>query len=72
MTGKNLMRNFSLRIIETLTEIKFFKLVNVTLNFGNYLNTVNTVINSHAPLKKLNKKKRKFLQKPWITKGIKN
>ena len=30
------------------------------LNFENYLNTVNILINSHAPLKKLNKKKRKF------------
>ena len=29
-------------------------------------------LNSHAPLKKLNKKQRKFQQKPWITKGIQN
>ena len=40
--------------------------------FENYLNTVNTLINSHAPLKKLNKKQRKFQQKPWVTKGIQN
>ena len=33
---------------------------------------MNTLINSHAPLKKLNKKQRKFQQKPWITKGIQN
>ena len=36
------------------------------------LNTVNTLINSHAPLKKLNKKQRKFQEKPWISKGIQN
>ena len=40
---------------------------NVNITFENYLNTVNTLINSHAPLKKLNKKQRKFQQKPWIT-----
>ena len=43
---------------------------NINITFENYLNTMNTLINSHAPLKKLNKKQRKFQQKPWITKGI--
>ena len=41
---------------------------NVNITLENYLNTVNTLINFHAPLKKLNKKQRKFQQKPWITK----
>ena len=45
---------------------------NVKITFKNYLNTVNTLINSHAPLKKLNKEQRKFQPKPWITKGIEN
>ena len=45
---------------------------NVNITFKNYLNSVNILINSHAPLKKLNKKQRKFQQKPWITKGIQN
>ena len=62
MTEKNSMSNLSLRITETLIEIKFFKLLrNVNLTFDNYLNTVNTLIDSHVPLKKLNKKQRKFL-----------
>ena len=43
---------------------------NINITFENYLNTMNALINSHAPLKKLNKKQRKFQQKPWITKGI--
>lgn len=30
---------------------------------------MNTLIHSHAPLKRLSKIQRKFLQKPWITKG---
>ena len=33
---------------------------------------MNILINSHAPLKTLNKKQRRFQQKPWITKGIQN
>ena len=45
---------------------------NVNITFKFYLNTVNTLINSHARLKKLKKKKRKFQQKPLITKGIQN
>ena len=45
---------------------------NVNITFENYLNTVNTLINCHAPLKKVHKKQRKFHQKPWITKGIQN
>ena len=62
MTEKNSMSNLSLRITETLIEIKFFRLLrNVNLTFDNYLNTVNTLIDSHVPLKKLNKKQRKFL-----------
>ena len=40
------------------------------ITFENYLNTVNTLINSQAPLKKLNKKQRQSQQDPWITKGI--
>ena len=43
---------------------------NINITFENYLNTMNALINSHAPLKELNKKQRKFQQKPWITKGI--
>ena len=45
---------------------------NVNIAFENYLNTVNTLTNSHAPFKKLDKKQIKFQQKPWITKGIQN
>ena len=37
---------------------------NINITFENYLNTVNILINSLAPLKKLNIKERKFQQKP--------
>ena len=36
---------------------------NVKITFKKYLNTVNALINCYAPLKKLNKKKRKFQPK---------
>ena len=39
---------------------------NVNITSENYLNTLNTLINSHAQLKKLNKKQRNFQQKLWI------
>ena len=45
---------------------------NVNITLENYLNTVNALINSNAPLKKLKKKQRKFQQKPQVTKGIQN
>ena len=33
---------------------------------------MNALITSHAPLKKLNKKQRKFQQIPWIRRAIQN
>ena len=45
---------------------------NIKVTFENYLNTVNILINSHAPLKKLDKKQRKFHKKSWVTKGTQN
>ena len=45
---------------------------NFNITFENYLITVNTLISSHAPLKKPNKKQKKFQQKPLITKEIQN
>ena len=45
----------------------------VNLTFNNYLNNVDFLINTHAPLKNPAKKKeRKFQKKPWTTKGIHN
>ena len=40
--------------------------------FENYLNTVSTLINSHVPSKKLNKKQKKVLTRTIDTKGIRN
>ena len=40
--------------------------------FENYLNSANTLINFHVPLKKTQQKTEKVSTKPWITKGIQN
>ena len=42
----------------------------VNISFNNYLNKVNSLIMSYAPMKKLNKQQQKFLQKPWFTTAI--
>ena len=44
----------------------------VNVSFNNYLDIINTLITEHVPIKKLNKKQWKFLQKPWLTRGIQN
>ena len=37
-----------------------------------YLSRIDTLLEMHAPLKKLNKKERKFLTKPWDTQDLQN
>ena len=38
--------------------------------FSNFIELVSAAINTHAPLTKASRKKRKLMNKPWITKGI--
>ena len=37
-----------------------------------YLSKIDSLLDTHAPFKKLNKKEIKFLTKPWITQGLQN
>ena len=37
-----------------------------------YLSEIDSLLETLAPLKKLNKKELKFLTKPWITQGLQN
>ena len=37
-----------------------------------HLSKTDSLLNTHASFKKLNKKKLKFLPKPWITQGLQN
>ena len=43
---------------------------NVNSATNNFLDTINSVLNKYAPLKKVNKYKLRFKKKPWITSGI--
>ena len=40
---------------------------NVNLSMDSFLNNINSILDAHAPLKKVNKYKLKFKTKPWIT-----
>ena len=43
---------------------------NIDLSFDNFYNSINNLLDSHVPLKKLTKKQTKTMSKPWITHGI--
>ena len=38
--------------------------------FSSFYNVYDTIVNKHAPMKKLSNRKAKQLSKPWITSGI--
>ena len=42
----------------------------VNSSFENFLNVINSLLDEHAPMKKVSKHRLKFRNKPWITKGI--
>ena len=43
---------------------------NVNLSLDSFLNNINSILDVHAPLKKVNKYKLKFKTKPWITPAL--
>ena len=43
---------------------------NVNFSLESYLNKINSILDTHAPFKKVNKYKLKLKTKPWITPGI--
>ena len=42
----------------------------VNSSFENFLNVINSLLDEHAPMKKVSKHRLKFRNKPWITKAI--
>ena len=44
----------------------------VNFSMNEYLSKIDRLLDTHAPIKKLNKKELKFLTKPWITQGLQN
>ena len=43
---------------------------NVNLSMDSSLNNINSILDEHAPLKKVNKYKLKFQTKPWLTPAL--
>ena len=43
---------------------------NVNLSMESFSNNINSILDAHAPLKKVNKYKLKFKTKPWITSAL--
>ena len=44
----------------------------VNLSINKYLSKIDSLVDTHAPLKKLGKKELKFLTKPWIKQSLQN
>ena len=44
----------------------------VNFSVNEYLSKIDSLLDTHTPIKKLNKRKLKFFTKPWITKGLQN
>ena len=44
----------------------------VNFSMNEHLSKIDSLLDTHAPIKKLNKKELKFLAKPWITQGLQN
>ena len=42
----------------------------VNLSFNNFFKRINAILDKHAPLRKVTKKKPRFRSKPWITLGL--
>ena len=53
-------------------QILYDKENDVNFPVNEYLSKIDSLLDTHAPIKKLNKKELKFLAKPWITKGLQN
>ena len=53
-------------------QILYDKENDVNFPVNEYLSKIDSLLDTHAPIKKLNKKELKFLAKPWITNGLQN
>ena len=66
--------NFKEDVFKTLSPFyncsKLLTTENFDSLFENFISNFKTVIDKHAPMKKLSQKQTKLLSKPWITKGI--
>lgn len=60
------------RFLSELQEIECSNLSDNDANksFATFYKKINSLVNKHAPMKTLSKRREKILSKPWITKGI--
>ena len=70
MIGKN-----SSKFISDFNQINWEQILcseenDVTFSINKYLSKIDSLLDTHAPFKRLSKKELKFLTKPWITKGL--
>ena len=79
LSPKTMIRNFSRdteeNIHSELSEINWDLAMrncgdNADAGFSKFFNSLNKIVNKHAPLRPLSKRKAKQFSKPWITKGI--
>ena len=47
-----------------------FSKIDFDYNFNRMVNSFSQIINNHAPLQTLSRKKKRLQQKPWITEGL--
>ena len=73
MTSRDYSKYSEQRFLQDLSQLHWESLrsgSDVDKLFSTFYNKLNTLINKHAPLRSLSKRKIKRLSKPWITKGI--
>ena len=60
------------RFLYELQETEWDILSNIDANksFTTFYKKINSLVNKHAPMKTLSRRREKILAKPWITKGI--
>ena len=65
------------KFISDFNQIKWEQILynennDVNFSMNEYLSKIDSLLDAHAPIKKINKKELEFLTKPWITEGLKN
>ena len=73
ITSRDYSKSSEQRFLQDLSQLHWESLLSgsdVDKLFSTFYNKLNKLINKHAPLRSLSKRKIKRLSKPWITKGI--
>ena len=60
------------QFLKELSNIDFTSTGNVDQMFSSFFKNLNKIVNKHAPLKRLSKRKQRQMSKPWITQGIRS